>query len=78
MRSYALLFTPLHLRIAYGIESEARPVRSGAETTFFYVPQISQIFTDFPKAAPGEEWVKSGVNSSPVQVFNLQTFMNFW
>ena len=28
------LFTTLHLRIAHGIETEAWPVRSGAETTF--------------------------------------------
>ena len=68
------LFTTVHLRIAHGIESEARPVRPGAETTFFYVPQI---FTDFPKAAPGEEWVKSGASSSPVQVSKLQIFMSF-
>ena len=64
------LFTTVHLRIAHGIESEARPVRPGAETTFF-TP------TDFPKAAPGEEWVKSGASSSPVQVSKLQIFMSF-
>ena len=38
------LFTTVHLRIAHGIESEARPVRPGAETTFFTSHRFLQIF----------------------------------
>ena len=50
------LFTTLHLRIAHGIETEARPVRSGAETTFFMFHRFTQIF----RVKSGWRVVKSG------------------
>ena len=45
-----------YLQIAHGIETEARPVRSWAETTFLCPTD----FTDFP----GEGWVKGGEGSA--------------
>ena len=47
-----------YLRIAHGIESDARPVRLGAETTFLCPTD----FTDFQgkrlRVKSGEEWRK--------------------
>ena len=43
------LFTTFHLRIAHGIESEARPVRSGAETTFFTSHRFHRFLQIFRK-----------------------------
>ena len=67
------LFTPLHFRIAHGIESEDCPVRLGAETTFF----MSHRFHRFSVSGSAWRVVKSGVNSSHVQVLKLQVFMIF-
>ena len=61
MKSGALLFTTLHLRIAHGIESEARPVRLGAETSFLCPTDFTDLHRFSGKrlrVKSGEEWRK--------------------
>ena len=60
------LFTTLHLRIAHGIETEAWPVRSGAETTFLCPTDFTDLHRFF-RVKGGWRVVKRRAHSSPYQ-----------
>ena len=61
----------LHLRIAHGIETEAWPVRSGAETTFLCPTDFTDLHRFF-RVKGGWRVVKRRAHSSPHQS-NLYT-----
>ena len=80
VKSGAQLFTTLHHSSPSDCAlnwNGSSPCSVGGLKPLFYVPQISQIYTDFPVSGSGWRVVKSGVNSSPVQVSKLQMFMSF-
>ena len=69
------LFTTLHLRIAHGIETEAWPVRSGAETTFLCPTDFTDLHRFFRVKGGwrvGEEWWRGERTLHPIKATYTQ------